>query len=109
MIIQIRQLLKLPQFLRLSLALISKIFSKVAIFAAISLVLSVAAAPGGSGNNHSKCNIGPIQCCEQLHIPETIDDNKISSIIGVAVDPITVLTGEGCSPVSVLGVGSGTT
>ena len=75
-----------------------------------SVEVAKRATPSGtpSGDN-GNCNTGPVQCCNQV---SQANDNVVTAILsllgieGIADD---VLVGLQCSPLSVAGVGSGST
>ncbi|KAL1659198.1 hydrophobin 6 [Schizophyllum commune] len=56
-----------------------------------------------------QCNSGTLQCCESTTKSSDIDRVLLSSMLGVDVGSITGLIGKNCSPVSVVGVGAGST
>ncbi|KAI0788019.1 fungal hydrophobin [Fomes fomentarius] len=63
------------------------------------------ATPSGSSGDYS-CNTGPVQCCESV---TKAHDNVITAILGLLNIPIVpdLLVGLKCSPLSVVGLGSG--
>ena len=64
------------------------------------------ASPSGTPSN--SCTTGPVQCCNSM---SKANDSVVSAILGLldlVVDP-DVLVGVQCSPLSVVGVGSGST
>ncbi|PPQ77825.1 hypothetical protein CVT25_015319 [Psilocybe cyanescens] len=81
-------------------------FSKIALFAAASMALLVAAAPtpGGSGDMSNSCNTGPVQCCNQMFDSNTEQANFLLALVGAVVGPITGQIGANCSPISAIGI-----
>ncbi|KAI0641396.1 hydrophobin [Trametes meyenii] len=80
-------------------------FAKTAIVAA-SLFTALAAAtpvPQGSGS----CNTGPISCCQDVRSASDSAVTSLLGLLGVVVEDLTVAVGIQCSPLSVIGVGSG--
>ncbi|KAF9462399.1 fungal hydrophobin-domain-containing protein [Collybia nuda] len=75
-------------------------FSKVALLATLSLALSALA---GS----TKCNTGEIQCCQSLHQSQQEGVTKLVTLLGAGVQGVKTMVGTNCSPLSVVGVGSG--
>ncbi|KAI0713767.1 fungal hydrophobin-domain-containing protein [Earliella scabrosa] len=75
-------------------------FSRVAAIATLAFV-AVAAA------GDSKCNTGPVQCCNKLESANSDAGSAILSLLGIAVQDVTAKIGLECSPLSVVGVGSG--
>ncbi|KAI0709907.1 fungal hydrophobin [Earliella scabrosa] len=64
-------------------------------------------APSGTpGDNNYQCNTGPVQCCETV---TKSNDNVIGAILGLLNLPVIpdLLVGLKCSPLSVVGLGSG--
>ncbi|KAI5894304.1 fungal hydrophobin SC6 [Schizophyllum commune H4-8] len=57
----------------------------------------------------TQCNSGTLQCCESTTEAKDIDRVLLSTLLGVDVGSITGLIGKNCSPVSVVGVGAGST
>ncbi|KAF9477839.1 hydrophobin [Pholiota conissans] len=78
-------------------------FSKLALFTAASMALFVAAAPAIDNS----CNTGPVQCCNSLTSSDGPVVSNLLSLLGVAVGDITGQVGLTCSPISVLGLGHG--
>ncbi|CAA7269406.1 unnamed protein product [Cyclocybe aegerita] len=56
---------------------------------------------------HDNCNTGPVQCCGATYAPGNYDVTKIASLVGVAVSDVSGTVGLGCSPITVIGAGSG--
>ncbi|KAI0667102.1 hydrophobin 2 [Trametes maxima] len=53
------------------------------------------------------CSTGAIQCCQQT---ATADDASVSALLGllgIVLQDVTALVGLDCSPINVVGVGSG--
>ncbi|KAI0766804.1 fungal hydrophobin-domain-containing protein [Irpex lacteus] len=65
----------------------------------LAVATPVALETRQSGGN---CNTGPIQCCQQ-----TISANLLAGLLGIVLGTVEGLVGLGCSPISVVGVGSG--
>ncbi|KAF8553767.1 fungal hydrophobin [Imleria badia] len=73
-----------------------------------ALVAVAAAAPSAlQARDSSECNTGSMQCClsTQTSTPTTL--NSLSGLLGIVLPTIEGLIGLGCSPISVLGLGSG--
>ncbi|TBU28171.1 fungal hydrophobin-domain-containing protein [Dichomitus squalens] len=73
-------------------------FSRLAVVSTLAFALLAAA-----GN----CNTGPIQCCNSLENTDTAAASTLLDLLGVAVQGVTGQLGLGCSPISVVGAGSG--
>ncbi|KAJ3476691.1 hypothetical protein NLI96_g10986 [Meripilus lineatus] len=61
------------------------------------------ATPTGSSGN---CNTGPMQCCNSLQSSNSGGLGALLGLLGV-IGPLTGLIGLDCSPISVIGAGSG--
>ncbi|PPR01333.1 hypothetical protein CVT24_006335 [Panaeolus cyanescens] len=81
-------------------------FAKLALFTAATMAVFVAAAPAPGGINNS-CNTGPVQCCNQLFEAEDESYKGILSLLGVVLGPVTGQVGLNCSPLTLIGLGSG--
>jgi hypothetical protein len=82
-----------------------KMFSKLAILAAASMAVFVAAAPQGGINN--SCNTGPVQCCNQMMKSDSAQATFLTSLLGISLEGITGQVGAQCSPITAIGLGSG--
>ncbi|KAJ3530523.1 hypothetical protein NM688_g7696 [Phlebia brevispora] len=75
----------------------------VAVLLALPLLAVATPTPQDAGT----CTTSPVSCCEATFQPTPDVANELSSLLGVVLDDITALVGLGCSPISVVGVGSG--
>ncbi|KAI9060692.1 fungal hydrophobin, partial [Trametes sanguinea] len=60
-----------------------------------------------SGGSGSSCSTGALQCCNSV---ESASDPAAASILeslGIVVQDVSALVGLTCSPINVVGVGSG--
>ncbi|KAJ3541452.1 hypothetical protein NM688_g6079 [Phlebia brevispora] len=55
----------------------------------------------------SQCNTGSIQCCSQTESASSESASFLLGLLGIVLEDITALIGLDCSPISVIGVGSG--
>ncbi|KDQ51801.1 hypothetical protein JAAARDRAFT_704037 [Jaapia argillacea MUCL 33604] len=55
----------------------------------------------------SGCNTGPIQCCQSVESASSPSAAAILGPLGVVLQDVNVLVGLTCSPITVVGVGSG--
>jgi hypothetical protein len=78
-------------------------FSKVALLATASLVLSVAA--GGV----SQCDTGAVQCCQSIHQSQSKAGSGLLALVGAVVQGVNTDVGFNCSPItaSVVGAAAG--
>ncbi|KAI0713753.1 fungal hydrophobin-domain-containing protein [Earliella scabrosa] len=81
----------------------STMFSRLAVFSALAFAAGALAVPAPSGS----CNTGPVQCCNSLEEADSAAGSAILSLIGIAVQDVTAKVGLGCSPISVIGAGTG--
>ncbi|KAF9532201.1 fungal hydrophobin-domain-containing protein [Crepidotus variabilis] len=79
-------------------------FSKLAIFVVATMTVFVSA--GNSDGINNSCNTGPIQCCNSIYEANSAEANFVKSILNIAI-PIGANVAAQCSPLSVIGVGSG--
>ncbi|KAF9043362.1 hydrophobin [Panaeolus papilionaceus] len=82
-------------------------FSKVALFTAATMAVFVAAAPSPQGGINNSCNTGPVQCCNSLFEAEDEHITDLAALLGVATGAITGQAGLNCSPITLIGLGSG--
>ncbi|KAI0802002.1 fungal hydrophobin-domain-containing protein [Irpex lacteus] len=64
-------------------------------------------APAATKTSAGNCNTGPIQCCQSLQSATSPASEGLLGLLGVTVQGVGVMLGLGCSPISVIGVGSG--
>ncbi|KAJ3493264.1 hypothetical protein NLJ89_g11059 [Agrocybe chaxingu] len=55
----------------------------------------------------SSCNTGPIQCCNAIATPSSATATNALSLVDVAVSDVHALVGVECTPITVIGAGSG--
>ncbi|TFK39699.1 hydrophobin-251 [Crucibulum laeve] len=78
-------------------------FSKIALFAAASMAVLVAASPVPGG---SQCSTGPVQCCNSVQDASSADAKKaLAGLAGILLGPITGQVGLTCSPITAIGLG----
>ncbi|KAF9473858.1 hydrophobin [Pholiota conissans] len=76
-------------------------FSKLAFFTTLVSVAVFASAMENS------CNTGEVQCCNSLTESSAPGVSALLSLVGVDVGSITGQVGVKCSPITVIGTGSG--
>ena len=81
-------------------------FSKLALLAlatvAIASPLETRNAPPASS-----CSTAPVQCCQSTEAAGGPTASKLLALLGVVVQDLNVIVGITCTPISVVGVGSG--
>ncbi|KAH7919192.1 fungal hydrophobin [Leucogyrophana mollusca] len=68
------------------------------------LPLAVLAVAGGATN---QCNTGSASCCNSTQSAKDFSESGIAGLLGIDVGDITALVGLQCTPISVVGTGSG--
>ncbi|KDQ62772.1 hypothetical protein JAAARDRAFT_203825 [Jaapia argillacea MUCL 33604] len=81
-------------------------FSKLSIALAASLAILAVATPT-PGEPASSCTTGPIQCCNSVEAANSPAAAGILASLGIVVQDVTALVGLTCSPITAVGVGSG--
>ncbi|KAI0344562.1 fungal hydrophobin [Trametopsis cervina] len=66
-------------------------------------------APASTPTSAGSCNTGPIQCCQSTESASSAAGNALLGLLGIVVSDLNVLLGVNCSPISVVGIGSGGT
>ncbi|KAF5351013.1 hypothetical protein D9756_008371 [Leucocoprinus leucothites] len=89
-------------------------FSKVALFVASALALTVVAAPNGiggdlgdgSGGSSGSCNAGPVQCCNTVQSPKDATGplQLLLGLLNVDLTDTTANVGVTCTPISAIGL-----
>ncbi|KAI0826600.1 fungal hydrophobin [Trametes gibbosa] len=82
-------------------------FSRVAIFALAALPILAAATPLETRGGEPSCSTGPIQCCDSVQKASDPAVAGLLSLLGIVVEGLDVLVGLTCSPITVVGVGAG--
>ncbi|KAF7800301.1 hypothetical protein EIP86_011550 [Pleurotus ostreatoroseus] len=72
-----------------------------------STVTKTVTAPAPTVTAVSQCNTGSISCCNQVIDSQSKEGNALLGLLGIVLGDVTGLLGLGCSPLSVIGVGSG--
>ncbi|KAH7915185.1 hydrophobin 2 [Hygrophoropsis aurantiaca] len=57
----------------------------------------------------SQCNTGPIQCCDSVESASSPSASALLGLLGIVLTDLDVLVGLTCTPISVVGLGSGAT
>lgn len=84
-------------------------FPRLAVVIAASFAVLAAATPvevrGDSGD--SQCNGGTISCCNSVQDASSSSVTSLLGLLGLSLGSITGQVGLNCSPLTVVGVGSG--
>nr|AGC26950.1 hydrophobin [Polyporus umbellatus] len=81
-------------------------FSRAIVVTALTLPLLAAATPVELEARQS-CSTGSIQCCNTVEDAKSASASLLLGLLGIVVGDITGLIGLNCSPLNVVGVGSG--
>ncbi|GJE95131.1 fungal hydrophobin [Phanerochaete sordida] len=77
-------------------------FSKLAVFATLALPLLAVATPAPIVARQSD-----VQCCDSTEKANSAAGAAILSLLGIVLQDVTALIALDCSPISIVGVGSG--
>ncbi|KAH8092553.1 fungal hydrophobin [Cristinia sonorae] len=84
-------------------------FAKLATFTSVVLAITslTAATPQlvSRALPASQCNTQPVQCCDSTFTEGSAAGAALLSSLGIPVQDVNALLGQGCSPLSVVGVG----
>ncbi|KAI0693524.1 fungal hydrophobin [Cerioporus squamosus] len=80
-------------------------FAKLAVYT--TAVFSVLAVATPVARDSGSCSTGPIQCCNSVKEASDPATSALLGLLGVVVQGVDVLVGLTCSPITVIGVGSG--
>ena len=78
-------------------------FAKLFTLSALAILAAAPPAPAPDAS----CTTGGIQCCDSVVPADSAAATSILKSIGVVVQDVNALVGLTCSPISVVGVGSG--
>ncbi|KAI0737157.1 fungal hydrophobin-domain-containing protein [Daedaleopsis nitida] len=87
-------------------------FAKLFAISALAILAAATPAPNGgsgsgSGSGAGSCSTGAIQCCESVQKADSKAVAPILAALGVVVQDVTAMVGLSCSPITAIGVGSG--
>ncbi|OSC97263.1 fungal hydrophobin [Trametes coccinea BRFM310] len=83
-------------------------FAKLFTLAALAILAAATPAPvPGGGGSGSSCSTGAIQCCDSVVPADSAAAAGILAGLGIVVQDVNALVGLTCSPITVVGVGSG--
>ncbi|KAG1772082.1 hydrophobin [Suillus occidentalis] len=80
----------------------------------LAFIVGSSAVPTLSARDNStcsssgaQCNTGTVSCCQSTYASNSNSLSRITSALNIALDPVEGSVGLGCSPISVIGTGSG--
>ncbi|CDO70111.1 hypothetical protein BN946_scf184806.g38 [Trametes cinnabarina] len=79
-------------------------FPRIAMLAVGTLPILAAATPLASRDT---CSTGDIQCCQSTEKAGSAAGTLLLGLLGIVLDDLNILLGLDCSPVTVIGVGTG--
>ncbi|KIP08216.1 hydrophobin [Phlebiopsis gigantea 11061_1 CR5-6] len=74
---------------------------------AVATPLNVARQDTSGSSQPSSCSTGSIQCCETVTQADSASAAAILGLLGIVLQDVTALVGLTCSPITIVGVGSG--
>ncbi|KAA1470763.1 fungal hydrophobin [Dentipellis sp. KUC8613] len=85
-------------------------FSKLFFLTALAAAAATASAtPAKRNEPASECSTAPVQCCDSVQSASSPAAASLLASLGVVLQDLTTPIGITCSPISVVGVGSGAT
>ncbi|KAI0635193.1 fungal hydrophobin [Trametes polyzona] len=82
-------------------------FARAAAYATLALPLLAVATPVHELAVRQTCSTGAIQCCNSVTETNSASGNLLLGLLGIVLGDITGLLGLNCSPINVIGIGSG--
>ncbi|TFY64146.1 hypothetical protein EVG20_g6047 [Dentipellis fragilis] len=74
---------------------------------AITTTVTVTAPATTSTAPASQCNTGPVQCCNSVQSASSSSASDLLGLLGIVLQDVNALVGIDCTPISVIGAGSG--
>ncbi|KAI0363042.1 hydrophobin-251 [Pilatotrama ljubarskyi] len=78
-----------------------------AVALAISAMPLLAAATPLEARNAGSCDTGALQCCDSTETASSAAGAVLLGLLGIVIQDVDVLLGVNCSPITVIGVGTG--
>ncbi|KIJ60366.1 hypothetical protein HYDPIDRAFT_117274 [Hydnomerulius pinastri MD-312] len=78
-----------------------------AVLLPIAALAAVATAAPNALVGRDQCNTGSISCCNQTYSSTSTSITSLLGLLGIVLGPVEGLLGLGCSPITVVGTGSG--
>ncbi|TDL24349.1 fungal hydrophobin, partial [Rickenella mellea] len=83
-------------------------FSKLAIVSSLAILAVATPTPGGGSTPPaSQCNTAPVQCCNSVQKAGAPGVATLLGLLGIVLQDVNIPIGVTCSPIDVVGVGSG--
>ncbi|GJE95089.1 fungal hydrophobin [Phanerochaete sordida] len=82
-------------------------FNRLALFSALSVALLAVATPANVARGGGSSGSATTACCDSTEPADSAAGAALLKTIGVDLSDLNVLLGLTCSPISVIGVGSG--
>ncbi|KIJ29214.1 hypothetical protein M422DRAFT_235347 [Sphaerobolus stellatus SS14] len=74
---------------------------------ALPVAFGLLAAAAPSPQSVSQCNTGTASCCNTVQSASSNPVSTLLGLLGIVVGDVTAMVGLGCTPITVIGVGSG--
>ncbi|ETW76432.1 hydrophobin-like protein [Heterobasidion irregulare TC 32-1] len=82
-------------------------FSILALIPVIALITLASASPTKRTEPASQCDTAPVQCCDSVQSAGSPAAANELGLLGIVVQDLNIPVGLTCTPISVIGVGSG--
>lgn len=82
-------------------------FSILALIPVIALITLASASPTKRTEPASQCDTAPVQCCDSVQSAGSPAAANELGLLGIIVQDLNIPVGLTCTPISVIGVGSG--
>ncbi|KIJ67320.1 hypothetical protein HYDPIDRAFT_25785 [Hydnomerulius pinastri MD-312] len=83
-------------------------FSRLSTIATAAFAVLAVATPHVARQS-SECNTGSISCCNSVQDANSSAVTLLAGLLGIVLGDLTGQVGLGCTPITVIGVGSGAT
>ncbi|KIJ67294.1 hypothetical protein HYDPIDRAFT_25762 [Hydnomerulius pinastri MD-312] len=83
-------------------------FSRLSTIATAAFAVLAVATPHVARQS-SECDTGSLQCCNSVQAADSSAVTTLLGLLGIVVGDLTGQVGLGCSPITVVGTGSGAT
>ncbi|KAG2155292.1 hydrophobin [Suillus bovinus] len=88
-------------------ALSLPLVSLLAFVVGTSAVPTLSARDNSTCSTGAQCNTGTVSCCDTTYESNSPKLSRIISVLNISLDPVEGSVAMGCSPLSVIGAGSG--